>query len=302
MIIPKIKLSENLELSRFVHGHWRLAEWNMPANDLRHFVEQLMEWGITSFDHADIYGDYTCEKLFGDALLLNPSLRNSMQIITKCGIKLMTGEFPDRKIKSYDYSKSHIISSVEQSLENFHTDYIDLLLLHRPAPFFDPDEVAGAMDHLHSSGKVLNFGVSNFTPLQYDMMQKHSPFKLVTNQVEISPYCLEHFDNGNIDYFLKEGLHPMAWSPLAGGSIFKHTDEKGVRLYDELKAVARETDAKTLEEVIYAWLLMHPARIIPIIGSGRIERIKHAIASIELQMDQEQWYRIYIASKGQELA
>ena len=301
MIIPKINISDKLEISRLVHGHWRLSEWGMTSGELLKLVEQLLECGITTFDHADIYGDYTCEKLFGDALQMNKSIRDRIQIITKCGIKLMTGKYPDRVIKSYDYSYEHVISSVEQSLKNFQTDYIDLLLLHRPAPFFDPAEVAKAMEYLHSTGKVLHFGVSNFSPLQYDMMQKYSPFKLVTNQVEISPFCLEHFDNGNIDYFLKEGIHPMAWSPLAGGSIFRHTGEKGVRLLDEIRAVAKELDAAALEEVIYAWLLLHPVKMIPIIGSGKIERIQHAINSFDINMDQEQWYRIFNASRGKEL-
>jgi len=302
MLVPKIKLSEDLELSRLVHGHWRLAEWNMSAAEINTLIKQCLEAGITSFDHADIYGDFSCEKLFGDALQMNASLRDSIQIITKCGIKLLSGKYPARKIKSYDYSYDHIISSVENSLRNFRTDHIDLLLLHRPAPFFDPEEVARAMGSLHSSGKVLNFGVSNFSPLQYEMMQEYAPFRLITNQVEISPYCLEHFDNGSIDFFLKEGIHPMAWSPLAGGKIFQHNDVKSIRLFDALRIIARELDSNTLDEVIYAWLLMHPAKIIPIIGSGKIERIKHAIDSLDLEMDQEQWYRIYNASKGEELA
>lgn len=297
-----INISEKLELSRLVHGNWRLSEWGMTSGELLMLVEQLQEWGITTFDHADIYGDYACEKLFGDALHMNKSIRSKIKIITKCGIKLMGGKYPDRVIKSYDYSYEHIISSVEQSLKNFKTNYIDLLLLHRPAPFFHPAEVAKAMEYLHSTGKVLHFGVSNFSPLQFDMMQKYAPFKLVTNQVEISPYCLEHFDNGNIDFFLKEGIHPMAWSPLAGGKIFMHNDEKSIRLFDELKLIAKELSAKALDEVVYAWLLMHPAKIIPIIGSGKIERIQHAINSFDLNMDQEQWYRIYNASKGEELA
>jgi len=239
---PKIKLSDKLELSRLVHGHWRLAEWKMTGNELLQLIEQLMEWGITTFDHADIYGDYTCEKIFGDTLAIDKTLRDKIQVVTKCGIKLMTGHYPDRRIKSYDYSFDHIISSVERSLANFQTDRIDLLLLHRPAPFFDPEEVAKAMEQLFTSGKVLNFGVSNFTPMQFEMMQKHTGIRMVTNQVEISPYCLEHFDNGNMDFFLKENILPMAWSPLAGGRIFTHADEKGTRLYDELRAIAKEMD------------------------------------------------------------
>jgi predicted oxidoreductase len=300
--VSKIRLSESLEISRLVHGHWRLSEWNMSTREILDLTETLVNWGITTFDHADIYGDYSCEKLFGDAIAINPGLRNKIQIVTKCGIKLLSGKYPERRIKTYDYSFDHIVSSVEASLRNLGTDRIDLLLFHRPAPFFDPSEASETMEKLYRSGKVLNFGVSNFNPMQYEMLQQHTSFKLNTNQVEISPYCLEQFENGNIDFFLKEGIHPMAWSPLAGGHIFKHTDERAVRLLDEMRKVSKELEARTLVEVIFAWLLLHPAGIIPIIGSGNQERIRHAIASQELKMNTEQWYRIYNASRGVDLA
>ncbi len=301
-IVPPIKLSESLCLSRMIHGHWRLAEWGFSTSELHSFICQLIEWGITSFDHADIYGNHTCERMFGDALIIEKGIRDKIQIITKCGIKLSNGKFPERKIKIYDYSYEHIVASAEQSLRNFHTDHLDLLLFHRPAPFFDPDEVARAMDHLKREGKVLHFGVSNFNPLQFEMLQKHTEIGLLTNQVEISPYCLEHFENGNMDFFIREGIKPMAWSPLAGGRIFKVADDKGKRLSDVFKAIAAELNVYEINKVIYAWLLKHPANIIPIIGSGRIERIKLAVESLDIDMSLEQWYRIYIASRGEELA
>ncbi|MEE4256665.1 MAG: aldo/keto reductase [Bacteroidales bacterium] len=299
--VPEIKLSDSLEISRFAHGFWRLNEWKMDTSEILRLVETLLEWGITTFDHADIYGDYTCEKLFGDALSMKPGLRHKVNIITKCGIKLLSDHFPERGIKSYDYSFRHIISSVESSLKKLQIDRIELLLFHRPAPFFDAAEAARAMDELHTAGKVLHFGVSNYNPMQFEMLQKHTPFKLMTNQVEISPYCLEHFDNGNIDFFIKESIHPMAWSPLAGGRIFKHADDRSVRLLNEIRLVAGELGAETTEEVIYAWLLLHPAGIIPVIGTGKTERVRHAVRSLELNMDMEQWYRIYNASRGTDL-
>ena len=214
-----IKLTNELQVSPLIHGHWRAAEWQMSQKELLRFIEEVMALGITTFDHADIYGDYECEKLFGDALAFNKGLRKNMQIITKCGIKLASKKFPQRQISHYDYSMDHIISSVNNSLKNFKTDYIDLLLLHRPSPFFDPQEIAKAFSLLKQSGKVLHFGVSNFTPQQYTMLQSYLDVPLVTNQVEISPYCLEHFDNGNMDFFLEKRIKPLAWSPLAGGKF-----------------------------------------------------------------------------------
>lgn len=297
----RIKLANDFELSRIVHGHWRLVSWKMSNQELLKLTQQAIELGVTSFDHADIYGDYSCEQLFGDALNLKTNLRKDIQIITKCGINLISNKYPYRKIKHYDYSFEHIVSSVENSLANFRTDYIDLLLLHRPAPFFNPEEVAKAFSALKKSGKVLHFGVSNFTPIQFEMLNSYTDEKLVTNQVEISPYCLEHFQNGNIDFFLKERVKPMAWSPLATGNLINPQDEKGKRLFKTLSEVAIELNVDKVDKVIYCWLLNHPVSIIPIAGTSKIERIKLAIEALDIKMSVEQWYMIYNASKGVEV-
>lgn len=304
MASPELHLStctQNFTGSRIVHGQMRLAEWNLTGTQLLDFLEELIEMSVTTFDHADIYGNYSCEKILGDAISLQKNLRDRIQIVTKCGIKLVSGKYPDRKVKIYDYSYDHIIASVENSLRNFRTDRIDLLLLHRPAPFFDPAEVARAFTTLKKQGKVLHFGVSNFTPGQFEMLQAHTDEKLVTNQVEISPYCLEHFDNGNIDFFMKNKIQPMAWSPMAGGKLLRPTDEKGKRVLRVLKDIAVELNITPVDKVIYAWLLKHPAGIIPVVGSGKMERVKYAVEALGIDMSLEQWYRIYIAARGQEM-
>lgn len=297
----KIKLAEGLELSRIVSGHWRLAEWKLSAQELVSLTEQTIETGITTFDHADIYGNYSCEKLFGEALRLQPGLRKKIQLVTKLGIKLVSDKYPERKEKIYDYSYNHIISSIENSLKNLGTDYIELLLLHRPAPFFHPEEVAKAFSDLKKSGKVAHFGVSNFTPMQSSMLNAYTDEPLVTNQVEISAYCLEHFENGNIDYFLKEHIKPMAWSPLAGGKILNPQDEKGQRVLKALQEVATETGELQIDTMAYCWLLNHPVRIIPIIGTSKIERIKNSVKALDVKLSLEQWYKIYNASTGKKL-
>ncbi len=299
--MDKIKLTDNLEVSRLVHGHWRLADWKLSNKELLKFTQQVIDLGITTFDHADIYGDYSCERIFGEALKLKKELRKDIQLITKCGIKLISNQFPTRKIKYYDYSYNYIVSSVENSLKNFGTDYIDLLLLHRPAPYFNPEEVAKAFAHLKKEGKVLHLGVSNFNVQQYEMLNTYVEGKLVTNQVEISPFCLEHFENGNMDYFLKERIKPMAWSPLAGGEVFKPTDVKGIRIVNALLEVAFELNVDSIDKIMYSWLLKHPSKIIPVIGSGKIERIKQGIAALDIDMSLEQWYKIYNAATGVEL-
>lgn len=292
---------EQLNLSPIVHGHWRLADWKLSPQELLTLTEQCIELSITSFDHADIYGNYSCEALFGDALKLKPELRENIQIISKCGIKLNTDRFPERKLKVYDYSYDYIMDSAQQSLKNLNTEYLDLLLLHRPAPFFNPEEAAKAFSELKAQGKVRQFGVSNFNILQFEMLQKYCDMDLVTNQVEISPYCLEHFENGNMDFFVKEQIRPMAWSPLAGGILFNPSNAKSVNVRQALIQVAMELQIASIDVIAYAWLMKHPAHIIPIVGSGKIDRIKTAVEAQNIEMNMEQWYRIYIAAFGEEL-
>ncbi len=299
--MERIKLTEQLGISRIVHGHWRLMDWNLSDQQLLKLTEQVIELGITTFDHADIYGNYSCERRFGETLRLKKELRPNIEIITKCGIKLLSAKFPERKLKHYDYSFDHIVSSVETSLANFNTDYIDLLLLHRPAPFFEPEVVAEAFAYLKKTGKVLHFGVSNFTPLQFEMLNAFLDEPLATNQVELSPWCLDHFDNGNIDFFLKKKIRPMAWSPLAGGRMFNPRDEKGETLNRALWEVAAELNLDAIDSVVYAWLLNHPAGIIPIAGTRNIDRLKGVAGAIGTTMSPEQWYKIYTASTGKDL-
>ena len=296
----RIALNDNLSLSRIVHGYWRLRDWNLSDDQLLKLIEQVLDLGITSFDHADIYGNHTCEAYFGRALALKPELREKMELISKCGIKMATDYNPELDIKIYDYSTEYIIKQAETSLKNLGTDRLDLLLLHRPAPFFNPEEVAKAFDQLKSSGKVLNFGVSNFSPAQFDTLQSYLDMPLATNQVEISVSCLEHFENENTEYFLKHKIKPMAWSPLAGGAIFNPKTEKDQRLTAELKSIAAELNTD-IDQVMYAWLLKHPTGIMPIVGSQHINRIKSAVDALKIELSLEQWYKIYIASKGEDL-
>ncbi len=297
----KLALNDNLSLSRIIHGYWRLRDWNLSDQELLKLIEQVLELGITSFDHADIYGNYTCEAYFGRALALKPSLRDQMELISKCGIRLNTDVNPELDVKIYDYSFNYIIQQAEASLKHLGTDRLDLLLLHRPAPFFNPEEVAKAFDKLKQSGKVLNFGVSNFTPMQFDNLQSHLDMPLATNQVEISVSCLEHFENENMEFLQKHKIKPMAWSPLAGGGLFKPQSDKEHRLHSVLKEIAAALNVESIDQVMYAWLLKHPAGIMPIVGSQHINRIKSAVDALEVEMSLEQWYKIYIASKGDEL-
>lgn len=201
------------EFSRFVMGYWRLMDWNMSARQLVSFIEEHLDLGVTTVDHADIYGGYQCEAAFGEALTLAPHLRERLQIVTKCGIA--TTARAENKLGHYITDRRHIILSAEQSLKNLATDHLDMLLIHRPDPLMDADEVAEAFQHLHQSGKVRHFGVSNFTPAQFTLLQSRLPFTLATNQVEISPvhqpyYWTAHWINYSNCGFVRWPGHALA--------------------------------------------------------------------------------------------
>ncbi|MGB3259900.1 aldo/keto reductase [Paenisporosarcina sp.] len=300
--MQRLELTEDLSFSRIIHGLWRLSEWNMTNEEVLELIEECLKAGITTFDHADIYGNYTCEKMFGDALALKPELREQMELVTKCGIKLVSDNRPDHRVKSYDTSKEYILASVNQSLINFQTDYIDVLLIHRPDPYMNPAEVAEAFTQLKNEGKVRHFGVSNFKRSQYKMLQSYLEFPLVTNQIELSAYQLENFEDGTLDLCQEERLAPMAWSPLAGGAIFNSQDEKTRKLRSKLEEIAVEVGAQGIDEVLYAWLLSHPAHIMPIVGSGKMPRIESAIRALNLTLTRGQWFDILQVAMGREIA
>lgn len=294
-MVQRITLApQGPEFSRFVMGYWRLMDWNMSAQQLVSFIEEHLDLGVTTVDHADIYGGYQCEAAFGEALKRSPALRQRMEIVTKCGIA--TTAKAEHALGHYITDRDHIISSAEQSLTNLATDYLDLLLIHRPDPLMDADEVAEAFLALHQSGKVRNFGVSNFTPAQFALLQSRLPFTLATNQVEISPVHQPLLLDGTLDQLQQLRIRPMAWSCLGGGRLFN--DEAFQPLRDELAQVAQELNAETIEQVVYAWNLRLPSQPLPIIGSGKIERVRSALAAEQLAMTRQQWFRIRKAALG----
>jgi predicted oxidoreductase len=288
-----------LNLSRIVAGMWRMAEWDMTPQQRLSFIEQCIALGVTSFDHADIYGGYGVEGLFGEALALKPSLRAQMQIVSKCGIKLVSGRRPSHTIQHYDTSAAHIVASVENSLRELRTDYLDLLLIHRPDPLMDFDEVAGAFQRLRSEGKVREFGVSNFSRHQFEVLNRRVP--LVTNQVEFSPLHLEPMFDETFDGLQDLGVQPMIWSPLGGGRLFTAGDERGERLRLKIKEVADEL-GRPFASVVFAWIMQLPCRPVPLTGSGRIESIEVAVEGCQFELSRPQWFEILRAARGHEVA
>ncbi|MES2070265.1 MAG: aldo/keto reductase [Pseudomonadota bacterium] len=291
--------SEGPEFSRIVLGLWRLGAWDMTPQQRLAFLQQSLELGVTTTDHADIYGDYQAEALFGEALALAPALRGKLEIVSKCGIKLVSPNRPSHRLQHYDTSRAHIIASAEKSLANLHTDYLDLLLIHRPDPLMDADEIAEAFGSLRQSGKVRHFGVSNFTPAQFELLA--SRFPLVTNQIELSALHMDPLHDGTLDQCQRLAISPMIWSALAGGRLFNDTSEQGLRVRAALDAIAAEWEV-SVSTVAIAWILQHPSKPLVLTGSGRLAAVREAVAATTIALTREQWFSVWIASAGRNVA
>ncbi|MDE1922922.1 MAG: aldo/keto reductase [Gammaproteobacteria bacterium] len=290
----------NPDLSPVAAGLWRLHRWNWPPAQLARWIEECVAIGITSFDHADIYGDYGNEALFGAALrLVSASTRDRIRLVSKCGIRLVTHARPLHRIKSYDSSGAHIRASVDHSLQQLGVDRLELLLLHRPDSLMEPIEVAAAFADLQRAGKVAHFGVSNFTTSQFELL--HAVWPLATNQIEFGPLALAPLDDGTLDQCLRLGTRPMAWSPLSGGNLLESSDARAVAVRAALQPIAAE-HALSLAGAAYAWLARHPCRPWLITGSGRLERVREAVAASAIRITREQWYAVLQASRGHEVA
>lgn len=290
----------DLELSRIIYGAWRLDDAeDTSTKHVRNKIDLCLQQGITTFDHADIYGDYRCEAIFGQALKEDSGLRSKIELVTKCDIALMSDKFPDRRVKFYDTSAAYINASVEQSLINLNTDYLDLLLIHRPDPFMNAAETGAALDALIDSGKARAIGVSNFNVWDWQLLQKHMKHPLVANQIELSLLNRSAFTDGTLASVQTDNLTPMAWSPLAGGELFTQTSQTQ-RLAPIFKRIS-ETQDTQLDHIALAWLLAHPANILPIVGTNNLNRISNISKAMDVVLDRETWFELWTAAEGQEV-
>lgn len=295
--VKKVLMAEKgPEFSQLVQGYWRLQAWNMTPQERLSFLKQHIELGITTVDNAAIYGD--SERLFGEALKLQPAVREEIEIVSKFGINGIAPGTGEKRVSHYDSSKKAILTSAENSLQRLGIEQLDALLVHRPDFLMDADQVAEAFLQLKESGKVKHFGVSNFTASQFDLLQSRLDFPLITNQVEINPINFAVLEDGTTDQLQQYRVRPMAWSCLAGGDIFADQTAQARRLRGTLTELAQEIGANSIEQVVFAWVLKHPSNPVALIGSGKIARVKEAVAALNLKMSTEQWYRVWVASKG----
>ncbi|WP_028709443.1 aldo/keto reductase [Propionicicella superfundia] len=293
--MQRITMADGLETSRVALGFWRWAQWGISVDELERLVDGALELGITLFDHANIYDHGNPEAAFGEVLARRPGLRESVQIITKSTIVYPSASV---RVKYYDTSRAHIVSELEASLRRLRTDYVDLLLLHRPDPHMNPEETAAAFSQLHEQGKVRFFGVSNYKAHHYEMLAGYCDQPLITNEIEASVLQHENFDDGTVAHCQQRRIHPIAWSPLAGGRVFTGTDDAAVRVRAELETVRAEIGAPTIDEVALAWLLSHPVGFLTITGAEDLGFVRRPVDALRHRLTDEQWFAIWSACTG----
>ncbi|MFP8965860.1 aldo/keto reductase family oxidoreductase [Pokkaliibacter sp. CJK22405] len=281
-------------LAPIVVGMWRLDEWPERRQALADWMNACIELGLTSFDVADIYGGYQCERWVGEALATGSVKRENIQIVTKCDICLPCEGRPEWSTHHYNTDPDYLTHAVERSLSSLGTDYIDLLLLHRPDPLMNADEVAEALQALQNSGKVRAFGVSNFTPSQFALLQSRWP-QLVTNQIEMSLLQRQSLWDGTLDQMQQLRVRPMAWSPLGGGQLFD--EAANPELYRVMQAIASQHNT-SVAVIALAWLLRHPAGVLPVLGTGKLERIREMHSALNLKLSREEWFGLLTAAQG----
>jgi predicted oxidoreductase len=297
--MQRVNLTPDLTFSRLVYGMWRIGDdADTSPKHVQAKIEACLAQGITTMDQADIYGGYTAEAVLGNALKASPGLRDKLEIVTKCDIVAPVGRHSAARVKYYDTSAAHITASVEASLTDMGTDHVDLLLIHRPDPLMDPDETGPALDALVASGKVRAVGVSNFRPWDFSLLQSSMENNLVTNQIEMSLLATDTFVNGDLAYLQERMVPPMAWSPLGGGRLM---DGSKPELLAALKRIGTEHSVDETA-VAVAWLLRHPAAILPVMGTNSLDRIAKIADATKLEMDRQTWFELYTLAIGREVA
>ncbi|MEC7009129.1 MAG: aldo/keto reductase [Pseudomonadota bacterium] len=295
--MERIELAQGLSFSRLVYGMWRLADDNDTS--VKHVdakINAALDQGITTFDQADIYGGYTAEAVMGAAMKANPSLRQRMEIVSKCDIVIDAGRHSGARVKHYNTTAAHINASVDASLAEMGIDEIDVLLVHRPDPFMDHHETGAALDALVDAGKVRAAGVSNFRPWDWSLLQSAMRHPLVTNQIELSLKHIAPFTNGDLAFHQQHGHVVMAWSPLGGGDLMTASNE----LTHRLDSIAKRSGVDRAA-VATAFLLAHPAKITPVLGTNNLDRISSISVAETVQLDRQDWFSLYEAALGSEV-
>ncbi len=284
-----------MNFSKITAGTMTWGQWGkkLSKQEMIDLMHHCLENNIHTFDHADIYGDYSTEADFGNAFAESGIKRSQIELISKCGIQYIGNSRPDLKVKHYNYTKEYIIWSAENSLKHLKTDYLDLLLLHRPSPLLQPEVVAEAIATLKKEGKIKSFGVSNFTPSQTDLLNKYVGVEVNQTEFSLTQHTAMH--DGTLDHMMLNNIQPMSWSPL--GYVFKEDTEQTRRIHKQLGALLDKYNA-TEDQLLLAWILKHPSNIIPVVGTTTKQRLKDAYAATKINLELEDWFLILVACQG----
>ena len=286
------------EFSRMVYGTWRLLATKPTAQEINRRLHACLELGITTIDTAEIYGLYEVEQALGAALALSPGLRDKFEIVTKAGIYVPCSHHPERRTAHYNATGARLVKSLEKSLRFLGTDRVELFLVHRPDWLARAEDTASGLNQLVRSGKIRAAGVSNYTASQFDLLNSRMEQPLVTNQIEFSLLHHDPIHDGTFHQCEKLGVLPMAWSPLAGGRLFDATNNAAQRLTTAAQGMAARYGGATLEQLAYAWILAHPSRPLPVIGTNKLDRLKSAAQADGITLEQEDWYALWEAAEG----
>ena len=298
---PRISLTPGgPDFSRLVYGTWRVLDDAATATpeNLRARLQRCLELGVTTIDTAEIYGVYRVEEFVGQALKLDAGLRSKLEIVTKFGIYIPCEFHPDRKTAFYNAQADRIVKSAEKSLRFLGTDYIDLLLVHRPDWLTAAEETAAGLNKLLKDGKIRAAGVSNYNVHQFDLLNSMMDKPLATNQIEFNLLHTDPIHDGSLDQCQKLKMKPMAWSPLGGGRLMDPANEAGERLRKAAETLSAKYNGATLDQLAYAWIMAHPAQALPVIGTNKIERIEAAVQAADIKLEREDWYALWTAAKG----
>lgn len=295
--MEKIYLSDSgPKVSPAIYGFYRWhAEVDNPAATMEKIVHLCLELGINTFDHADIYGAYQCEELFGKILGRQSFKREDVVLFTKCGLTIPHPDHPEVRVKHYNTSREHILESVNNSLRKLKTDYIDIFLLNNLDPLSNLEETAITLRQLKESGKVKNIGVCNFSVFQHQLLTSYLRVPIVTNHIELNLLNTSALDNGQVDYIKQKYMRPLASAPLASGRIANGRDEVAIRVRKQLEKIAPKYNAD-IESIAVAWLVKLGA--LPLIGTSSEQRIRNIANAFSIDLDRQDWYELYTASRG----
>jgi predicted oxidoreductase len=295
--MEKIYLSDSgPKVSPAVYGFYRWGNGDLSQNKMDSIVSLCLELGINTFDHADIYGEYECEELFGQVMKNKSVKREDIVLFTKCGINLPNASRPDIRVKHYDTSKEHILKSLENSLRNLRTDYIDIFLLNQLDPLSNLDETVLTLHKLRESGKVKNIGVVNFSVFQHQLLSSYLRIPIVTNHIELNLLNTTALDNGQIDYMKQKYMRPLATAPLAEGKIANDIEKRPLLIRRKLEDLSSKYNAN-IESIAVAWIVKLGA--LPLVGTTNEQRIKNIVKAFDIDIDRQDWYELYEASRGE---